>query len=100
MTLSGLRLTGALTFHNLLAVTETVPCRDRANDPNWWFGDSEDPDEKYNNREAQRAVALCQECPLKLECLSHALAANELYGVWGATTAAQRDALRRQGRRN
>lgn len=87
-----------LTFHNLL-VTHTVPCRDKINDPNWWFGDSEDPDEKYNNKEAHRARELCEECPLRLECLSHALANGERHGVWGATTAATRDAMMRQGRR-
>lgn len=87
-----------LTFHEQLAVA-TVPCRDRANDPNWWFGDSEDPDEKYNNKEAHRAKELCGTCPLMLQCLSHALANDERFGVWGATTPAMRDQMRKKGQR-
>ena len=87
-----------MTFHRILAVTEAVPCRDRTNDPNWWFGDSEDPDEKYNNAEAHRAAALCGTCPLRHQCLAHALAEGETHGVWGATTAAQRQQMRRNNR--
>lgn len=88
-----------MTFHEQLATAVAVPCRDKANDPNWWFGDSEDPDEKYNNAEAQRAKELCGECPFRLMCLSHALANGERFGVWGATTAAQRDQMRKKGHR-
>ena len=88
----------ALTFHELVAKSEVTPCASPLNDPSWWFGDSEDPDEKYNNREAQRAVELCKECPLKYPCLSNALTQGEQYGVWGATTAAQRDQMKRNHR--
>lgn len=91
-------MTAALTFHEELAITP-VPCRDRINDPNWWFGDSEDPDEKYNNKEAHRARELCSTCPMMLRCLSHALATGERHGVWGATLPHERDTMRRQGQR-
>lgn len=83
----------------LLEHDKPVPCADRLNDPGWWFGDSEDPDETYNNKERQRAVELCGDCPFQWECLNNALANNEQYGVWGATTPAQRDLMRRRGRR-
>lgn len=89
-------MTPDLNFHEQLAVAK-VPCRDKTNDPNWWFGDSEDPDEKYNNKEAHRAAELCGDCPLRLECLSHALANGERYGVWGATSPHTRERMRKHG---
>lgn len=85
-------------FHKQVADTKT-PCTDKTNDPGWWFGDSEDPEEKYNNAEQHRAQELCKECPLTWECLNFALAYNEQYGVWGGATPAQRDLMRRRGRR-
>ena len=85
-----------MTFHEQLAVA-TVPCRDKQNDPNWWFGDSEDPDEKYNNAERERAVALCGDCPLITVCLTNAITQNEQYGVWGGATPAQRQHMKSRG---
>lgn len=39
---------------------------------------SSDQDERY------RARAVCQaECPVRLDCLQHALSTPELHGVWG-----------------
>ena len=85
-------------FHSQVQDAGT-PCGDTANDPGWWFGDSEDPDEKYNNADQARAVELCKKCPLNWECLNYALAYNEQYGVWGGATPAQRELMRRRGRR-
>lgn len=39
------------------------------------------------------AVAFCQECPVKEQCLGYALSNNILYGVWGGATAYQRKKL-------
>lgn len=33
--------------------------------------------------ELAQAQAICGECPVRLDCLSQALAANEEWGVWG-----------------
>jgi hypothetical protein len=50
------------------------------------------------DREAERAaLAICERCEVKRECLADALQhtyAND-YGVWGGLTRAQRNRLRR-----
>jgi WhiB family transcriptional regulator, redox-sensing transcriptional regulator len=43
-------------------------------------------------REA-RAKALCAECPVLRTCREHALANDELFGVWGGLSEADRRAL-------
>lgn len=87
-----------MTFRRQLAVT-VVPCNTPGNEKGWWFGDSLDEDEEFNNEEAQKAVALCFTCPLRIECLTDALTTNERYGVRGASTPAQRDFMLSRGRR-
>jgi WhiB family redox-sensing transcriptional regulator len=46
-----------------------------------------------NKREEAAALALCNACPVRQECLDHALATNERFGVWGGTTEKQRRKL-------
>jgi len=41
------------------------------------------------NRE-QRAKAVCVSCPVRLDCLEHALAHDERYGIWGGMTGRER----------
>lgn len=43
----------------------------------------------------KRAKALCSICPVQDECLAHALADSELAGIWGGTSARERNALRK-----
>lgn len=45
-------------------------------------------------REA-RALEFCAACPVLEPCRTHALALPETYGVWGGTTEANRNAVRR-----
>lgn len=42
------------------------------------------------------ALAICVECPIKLQCLEHALEVGEDYGIWGGTTPKERHELTRQ----
>lgn len=43
------------------------------------------------------AVRVCQdECPVRQQCLDHALEHDERFGVWGGRTAGQRAELARQ----
>lgn len=52
---------------------------------------------------AEPAKAVCRGCPVRAECLTYALAADERWGIWGATTDDERDAIRAalsDGRRN
>ncbi|MCV7178692.1 WhiB family transcriptional regulator [Mycolicibacterium sphagni] len=39
----------------------------------------------------QQAKVICGSCPVRSRCLEHALKTPEPYGVWGATTARERD---------
>jgi WhiB family redox-sensing transcriptional regulator len=48
---------------------------------------------KNKTMREQTAIALCNTCPVKKECLDHALKVPEIYGVWGGMTEEQRLAL-------
>lgn len=41
----------------------------------------------------QRAVAVCQQCPVIQECREHALRVREPYGVWGGLTESERQEI-------
>ncbi|MFF1272533.1 WhiB family transcriptional regulator [Streptomyces marokkonensis] len=45
--------------------------------------------------EARAALALCRRCPVLSACRRWAVEHGEDNGIWGATTAAQRRAIRR-----
>lgn len=42
---------------------------------------------------AQRAIAICNQCPVRARCLTEGL--NESEGIWGGTTPRQRARLRK-----
>lgn len=42
------------------------------------------------------AIRICQQCPVRAVCLQYALDHDERIGIWGATTANQRKAMRRE----
>jgi WhiB family redox-sensing transcriptional regulator len=46
--------------------------------------------------EEAEALALCDTCPVRAQCLEYALRNKESYGVWGGTTPEQRRRMRRQ----
>lgn len=48
-----------------------------------------------NREEEREALAVCRTCPVVEDCLEHALATNERFGVWGGTTERQRRKLSR-----
>ncbi len=39
------------------------------------------------------AISVCRSCPVKDECLKHALDEKELFGIWGGKTSTQRRRL-------
>ena len=43
-----------------------------------------------NKRDEAAALAICAICPVREECLDHAFATNERFGVWGGMTERQR----------
>jgi hypothetical protein len=42
------------------------------------------------------AEAICEACPLKVECAEYAIPITDLSGVWGGTTAKERGRIRQQ----
>lgn len=44
----------------------------------------------------QRAIEVCQICPVSEDCLQYALETNQRSGIWGGTTEDQRRTLRRK----
>lgn len=43
-----------------------------------------------------KAVAICQTCPVRSECLAKAEATEESFGVWGGLDAVERERRRRR----
>ena len=54
--------------------------------------------ERGPSRRAREAAAkaLCAVCPVRQQCLDHALAVREPYGVWGGLTFNERENLLRR----
>lgn len=40
------------------------------------------------------AKSICRRCPVRADCLEHALRTDERYGIWGGLTEGERDLLR------
>jgi WhiB family redox-sensing transcriptional regulator len=53
------------------------------------------PDTRNRGVSHDRALALCQECPVRAECLDFAVSNGEKYGIWGGTVPHERRKLRR-----
>jgi WhiB family transcriptional regulator, redox-sensing transcriptional regulator len=53
--------------------------------------------ERKRDRKARelRAKAVCEGCPVRAECLDHAVNSGERYGVWGGLTSDERLIWRR-----
>ena len=54
-----------------------------AEDRDDWFADAGDHDAR------RRALAVCQACPVRVECLEEAIR-RRWPGIWGATTGPER----------
>lgn len=67
-------------------------CRDL--DTDQFFPDDDDDPRAPSPPELAVALTYCDTCPVRHECLTEALARDEV-GVWGGTTRAQREALTR-----
>ena len=60
---------------------ENPACRTKSGDPSLWI------EETVENKPI--AVAICRQCDHLTECAEYAIA-NEVVGIWGALTTAQR----------
>lgn len=73
-----------LRLAEVLAVEGPAPCEE--GDPEaWWPA----------GRGSPEAVAGCEVCPARAECLTYALAADEREGLWGGLMPDERRAMRR-----
>jgi WhiB family redox-sensing transcriptional regulator len=50
-------------------------------------------------RQIARAKTICAGCAVRRECLEFALSHDQIYGIWGGTTAEDRQRERRRKRR-
>jgi hypothetical protein len=71
-------------------------CIDSSLDADEWFPVSTGVPEA--RREAAAAIAICQDCPVRSQCLALSLRHWDVgqHGVWGGMVAADRASLRRQ----
>lgn len=70
-------------------------CRDT--NPEDFFLDPNMRGVNKRNREVS-AIKICNTCPVKQECLDHALSVPEYFGVWGGMTEEQRfEILKKRG---
>ena len=60
-------------------------------DPDWWFSDSPTLQ--------ARALEICAECPVRVECASEAIQSNA-EGIWGGLTEQELDQLKKNRRRS
>src|SRR5688500_9559116 len=70
-------------------VSGDVPCRTAGDVSAWW------PDKRELKSPATYgAVAACRRCALREPCAGYAIAADERFGVWGATLPEERRTAR------
>jgi hypothetical protein len=72
-----------------------LPC---SNYPDAFFYD-EDAAVAGFKHQYKTAKKLCAGCPIRLECLEYALAADEEYGVWGGLSPVERRRLKQKNRK-
>ena len=75
-------------------VDVVTPC---AEAPEMWFADRKPGTGGGLSREQAEAVKGCKRCPELAKCLERALANREPFGIWGATTPEQRQAMLKRG---
>ena len=46
--------------------------------------------------EEAEALSICATCPVRAQCLEHAIRNRETYGIWGGMTPEQRRRVRRE----
>jgi WhiB family redox-sensing transcriptional regulator len=76
-----------------LAWSARAACRDAP--PDLFFPVSELGAAREQIDEAKR---ICAHCPVRADCLGHALRSGEPSGIWGGTTEHERRLLRRRRR--
>lgn len=65
-------------------------------DPDYWFADPLDEEERFGKSERAIAISVCDRCPFKHQCLQEALTNDIQHGVWGGLIPQQREAYRKR----
>lgn len=80
-------------FSFLLRDHEVLPCHTA---PQLFFEQDTRDDEEalLTSQRFAMAKKLCNDCPIRIECLSYAIENNEVHGVWGQTTPIERKMIR------
>ncbi|MBY3989593.1 WhiB family transcriptional regulator [Rhodococcus fascians] len=65
-----------------------VDARCRDSEPSTFFGSTDS--EPCESNVAENAKTICTHCPVPKQCLAHALAVGEPFGVWGGMTEKER----------
>jgi hypothetical protein len=65
---------------------DDIPCQDL---PEVFFPEDY-PDKAMRVQAIKVAKNLCNQCPIKMQCLYTAIVTKQAYGVWGGTTANER----------
>jgi len=70
-----------------------------AGSPRWWFAGlcaQTDPELFFPEKggSVREAKAVCARCPVRAQCLEHALAHDERFGVWGGLSEPERRRLK------
>jgi len=60
--------------------TKLAACVDKPH--KWWF-----PEQGMN---PTKAIEVCMDCPVRIDCLTFALRTNQPHGVWGGLTTDER----------
>lgn len=66
-------------------------------DPELWFPVTNSPDRKRKYELEPKLI--CRSCPVRSECLTYALDAQEEYGIWGGLNEEERRELSSRGGR-
>jgi hypothetical protein len=79
-------------FRDVMDQHDQLPC---SNYPDAFFYDDE-TQSRGKRWNYQIAKELCSLCPIRVQCLDYALAADEDYGVWGGLSPVERRQLKRK----
>jgi len=90
--------TGDDTAFLELLVTQDPPVECSEMNPDYWFADPNDEEEKFGRSEAAIAQGVCNRCPIRHRCFKYALDNDIAEGIWGGFLPAQREAYKRRMR--
>lgn len=60
-----------------------------------FFGNDEMESPADRREREEEAKTICMRCPVRIDCLDHAIASNEQYGIWGGLNESELKAERR-----